>query len=92
MGYSYCVPKFIGKINGLYFEWSTVVDAPMAYNMTLPELQAYIKEEYGRDGLSELPARLKLVEQFGLSSRYDCKQILAQMTKWLISERAKVNR
>lgn len=57
----------IFKIRDRYFEWSTVVDAPVTYGMTLEELEAYIKDEYGRTGLKELPARMDRVEKYGTS-------------------------
>jgi len=40
--------KFIIKIKDLYFDWSTVVDAPITYGMTREELEAYHLAEYGR--------------------------------------------
>ena len=62
--------KFIIKIKDRYFEWSTIVDAPVTYGMTLDELKEYIKEEYGNEGLSGLPQRLERVEKYGTSSHY----------------------
>lgn len=53
------------KIKDLYFEWSTVVDAPVTYGMTLDELKAYVKEERGNDGLRELPRELENIERQG---------------------------
>ena len=61
--------KFIIKIKDRYFEWSTIVDAPVTYGLTLDELREYIKEEYGNEGLEELPARLERVEKYGTSSQ-----------------------
>jgi hypothetical protein len=55
------------KIKDLYFEWSTVVDAPVTYGMTLDELRARVKEERGNEGLRELPERLERVEEYGSS-------------------------
>lgn len=63
--------RFIIKIKDRYFEWSTVVDAPITNGMTLDELRAYIKEEYGQRGLESLPERLKRVEACGTSSYLD---------------------
>ena len=51
----------------MYLEWSSVTDAPGTYGMTLDELREYIKEEYGNEGLRELPERLRRVEEFGTS-------------------------
>lgn len=60
--------KAIVKIKDLYFEWS--VDAPVTYGMTKQELFDFIKEEYGNEGLKELPARLERVEKTGTSFYY----------------------
>ena len=55
-----------------YIEWSTVVDAPVTYGMTRDELEAYIREEYGREGERALPARLARLDAKGTSSHiYD---------------------
>lgn len=62
------MPKFIIKIKEHYLIWSTIVDAPIIYGMTLDELTEYIKEEYGNSGLRELPARLARVNLNGTSS------------------------
>jgi len=63
--------RFIIKIKDRYFEWSTVVDAPITNGMTLDELHAHIKEEYGKQGLESLPERLKRVEACGTASYLD---------------------
>ncbi len=59
--------RYLIKLDKWYFEWSTVVDAPITYRMTLKQLIKYIKDEYGRTGLEELPSRLKRVEKQGIS-------------------------
>ena len=59
--------KCIVKIKDKYFEWSTIVDAPVTYGMNKEELRNYIKEEYGNRGLRELPQRLERVEEKGAS-------------------------
>jgi len=65
------MPNAIIKIKDKYFEWSTVVDAPVTYGMTKDELYEYIKERYGREGLQELPERLARVEKFGTSFHWN---------------------
>ncbi len=57
----------IVKIKDRYFEWSTIVDAPVTCGLTLPELQAYVKEEYGRRGLEDLPERVARADATGSS-------------------------
>lgn len=60
--------KFIIKINDKYFEWSTIVDAPITYGMSLEELSAYIRRTQGTEGLDLLPKRLERVNQKGTSA------------------------
>ena len=60
--------KFIIKIKDQYLEWLTGTDAPTTYGMTFDELQKYIKEEYGNEGLRILFERLKRVETKGTSA------------------------
>ena len=55
------------KIEDQYFEWSTVVDAPITRGMMLVELEAYVKNEYGREGLEKLPARVQRADATGTS-------------------------
>jgi hypothetical protein len=59
--------RCIIKIKGKYFLWSTVVDAPISYGMTLNELKDYVGGEYGVQGLRHLKERLKKVEKHGTS-------------------------
>lgn len=51
-----------------YLEWSSIVDAPTTYGMSLDEFKKFYREEYGHQGLEELEERLKRVEQKGISS------------------------
>lgn len=66
------MPRFICKITdndqSWYLEWSTVVDAPVTYGMTLEEFKEYYKDEYGRQGMGDLDKRLERVEAKGTSS------------------------
>ena len=53
---------------GVYIlEWSTIVDAPVTFGMPLAEFEAYYKEQYGANGLRELPERLARLEKYGTS-------------------------
>ena len=61
------MPTFIIKLEDKYFEWSTIVDAPVTFAMSRDELEEHIKEEYGNEGLRELPERLKRVDKQGTS-------------------------
>jgi len=68
------MPRFIIKLNDgehdWYMEWSTVVDAPATFGLSLEEFKEYYKEEYGKRGLTELEQRLARVEKNGSSSMY----------------------
>jgi len=55
------------KIKDRYFEWSTVVDAPITSGMTKNELRAYIKGESGNKGLESLEARIERCDECGTS-------------------------
>jgi len=61
------MPRMLVKIKDKYFEWSTVVDAPVTFGMTKEELSDYIKEEYGRQGMRDLEKRLERVDENGTS-------------------------
>jgi hypothetical protein len=65
------MPRYIVKIKDRYFDWSTVVDAPVTYGMTLERFREYYRSEYGSDGMRHLDDRLERVEAKGTSSRLD---------------------
>lgn len=52
-----------------YLEWSSIVDAPITYGLSLKEFKSYWKDEYGRRGMLELPFLLERVESFFTSER-----------------------
>lgn len=53
-----------------YLEWSTIIEMPITWGVTLPDFCEYYRWQYGRQGMKELPERLARVEQTGLSSDY----------------------
>lgn len=61
------MPRGIIKIKDKYFEWSTVVDAPVTCAMNMDELKEHIKARYGSEGLDDLPDRLFRVDKDGCS-------------------------
>lgn len=61
--------RLLIQIKDRFYEWSTIVDAPVTYGMTEPELRYYIKKEYGNTGLKELPKRLEQCRESGTSSQ-----------------------
>lgn len=58
----------IVKLGGKYLIWSDVVDAPTTFGMTREELTEHIREEHGRRGLEELPARIDRCDAKGTIS------------------------
>lgn len=57
----------IVKLEGRYFVFSSVVDAPITEPMTEAELRDWIRAEHGAEGLRTLPHRLERVERVGTS-------------------------
>lgn len=64
------MPRYIVKIKDLYCEWSTICDAPTTTLDTLEALKIWYREEFGRNGMEGLPARLERVEKQGTSARF----------------------
>lgn len=66
------MPRFIVKLETphgpRYMEWSTIVDAPVTYGVTLEQFEAYYRERYGTEGMKELPDRLRRVAITGVSA------------------------
>lgn len=50
--------RFLVHHDGVFLEWSTVVDAPVTVGMTAEELEDHIRAQYGSEGVSGLPARI----------------------------------
>lgn len=63
--------RSIIKLNGYYFEFSSIVDSPVTFGMTLDEFKQYYRDEYGANGIRDLEGRLKRVEAKGTSSYLD---------------------
>lgn len=62
------MPHYIIKLEDKYIVWSTIVDAPISRGLSKEKLSQYIEFHYGEGGLSDLPERLKRVEEKGVSS------------------------
>lgn len=58
----------IVEFGGKYLMWSTVINAPVTCLMTREELEIHVMEEYGRNGLADLPRRMERVGKTGTSS------------------------
>lgn len=71
------MPRYIIKLEDkkfkvdYYLEWSTIVDAPVTYGMSLEDFKLYYEHEYGQVGKEGLPARMHRVEGKGVSSEID---------------------
>jgi hypothetical protein len=50
-----------------YLEYSSIVDAPITWGLTLEVFEQYYKEEYGQQGLNGLVERMFRVEMTGSS-------------------------
>ncbi len=59
--------KFLLHHEGVFVEWSTVVDAPVSEAMNLDELSGYIRNRYGEEGIDQLPARIARAVEKGTS-------------------------
>ena len=65
------MPRYIGKIEDKYFEYSTIANAPVTILMSLEEFKEFYFGEYGRVGMQGLQDRLKRVDGKGTSSWLD---------------------
>ena len=61
------MPRYIVKLKDYYFLFSSVVDAPVTFGMSLDAFKEYYKLEYGQDSLKDLDSRLSRVEKYGSS-------------------------
>lgn len=64
--------RFLCHHEGYFFEWSTVVDAPVTLGVDLETFQDYYKTRYGElDFEHEWPKRLERALEKGCSSMID---------------------
>lgn len=74
MGKGEVMPRYIVKIphegQDYYLDWSTIVDAPVTYGLTLEEFKEYCREEYGRQRIEsfDFKQRMERVEEKNTSS------------------------
>jgi hypothetical protein len=64
-----------------WLEWSTVVDAPITSAMQWRNFKVYYRNEYGNNGLAELPRRLRRVAETGCSAGIETLQELSQFNR-----------
>lgn len=77
------MPTYICKIEKdrrpLYFNWSTIVDAPVSYAVPLEEFERQYRLEHGESGMRDLPERIARANATGTSSR--AGETLAQLVE-----------
>ena len=59
--------RYICHHDGKFFEWCTIVDAPVTSAMTRQEFEEYYRDEYGRRAMSDLPRRIERAIEKGTS-------------------------
>jgi hypothetical protein len=57
------------KLRDRYLVWSTIVDAPTTFGMTLDELYEYARIEEGASGVRRLTANMERIERTGTTFR-----------------------
>ena len=70
------MPRYIIKLTDkeskdYYLEYSSVVDAPVTYGMSLQDFKKYYINSYGQHSIHQLNDRLERVEECGTSCRLD---------------------
>lgn len=55
------------KLGDYYLEWSSIVDAPIMFGLTLEEFKDYYEAKYGTSGMNDLDARLERADLNGTS-------------------------
>jgi hypothetical protein len=71
------MPKHIVKLKDYYLEWSTIVDAPVTFGMSLDELKKYHQAEYGQSSLLPFAQKLKDTEEYGSSDRNGIDSVIS---------------
>ena len=80
------MPRYIIKLpcdgTDYYLLWSSVVDAPITYGMTLDEFTAYYAIEYGAESMRyQFPERMSRVDESGTSDRI-CRDSVERWTSY----------
>jgi hypothetical protein len=63
--------KLKDKKRDYFFVWSTVVDAPITFGMTVEELKDWYQLEYGRSGMKNFQERLERTIKNGTSALWN---------------------
>lgn len=84
------MPRYIVKFTDsktqkdYYLEWSSIVDAPVTYGVSLDEFKDYYLQKYGSSSSQELQERLVRVQETGTSDMLDRSPV----EKWTAFNRA----
>lgn len=62
------MPRYICHHDGKFFEWSTVVDAPVTHAMTREDFEEHYRFQYGREAMRKLPERVGRAIAHGCSA------------------------
>lgn len=63
--------------DSLFFEWSTICDAPRTYGITREEYEEFYRDQYGQTAMEFLPERLERAINNGTSSfHYTLEQLI----------------
>lgn len=54
-----------------YLEWSTIIEAPVTYGLSLAGFKEYYKDEYGKVGLKVLEEEMERINRTGTNSKYN---------------------
>lgn len=72
------MPRYLIKLidekdnnKSYYLEWSTIVDAPVTFGMSLEDFAKYYQEEYGRHGMLDFEQRVRRLEEKGTTCPHD---------------------
>ena len=60
--------RYIVNLDQYYLEWSTIVDAPVTWGMSLSAFMDYYQKQYGVAAMDKLDARLARVSKKGNSA------------------------
>lgn len=71
------MPRYICHHNGKFFEWSTVVDAPVTRAMTAAKFREHYAFEYGRCSLDRLEQRMSRAIETGSSVGESLEEVFA---------------
>lgn len=64
-----CIIKLNDGNRDWYLEWSTIVDAPVTWGMTLDEMAAYRREQTGTEGMRDWAEVVERLNAKGVSWR-----------------------